>query len=109
MADAVDIEPDLVADRNVRNRRYFDVAGADGRVSTEIGLRARLADLGDRGHLILLNGTCNGGIGVAVAEGDLFADLESVDAGDRHVVRAGGNGDDWTVGEGLPERGAGTG
>ncbi len=104
MADAVDVEPDLVANRDVGDRRDFDVGRAGGRVCPKIGLRARLADCGDRGHLVFLSGSCDGGIGGAIAERDFLADLEAGDAGDRHVGRPGGNGDHRTVGEGLPER-----
>ncbi len=68
-------------------------------------MRARLADGGDGGHLEALDALGDGGVGGAVAEGDLFADLEAGRAGDRHVGRAGGDGDDRTVGEGLPQRG----
>ena len=32
MADAVDVEPDLVADRDVGDRRHLDVGRAGGRV-----------------------------------------------------------------------------
>ena len=46
-------------------------AGASAR---QEGLRARLADRGDCGHFVLLHGSCNGGIGGAIAEGDLLAD-----------------------------------
>ena len=67
-------------------------------------MRARLADRGDRGHLVLLHGFCNGGVGGAIADGDLLADREAGHARDRHVGRADGDCDHRTVGEGLPQR-----
>ena len=104
MANAVDIEPDLVADRDVGYRRDFNVGRTRRRVCAKISLRALLADRGNSRHLVLLNGTCDGGIGRAVTESNLLADLEAVDAGDGHVGRSGGDGDHRTLGEGLPER-----
>ena len=104
MADAVDVQPDLVTGRDVGDGRHLDVGRAGGRVRRQEGLRARLADRGDRGHLVLLHGSCDGGVGGAVAEGDLLADHEAGHARDRHVGRAGGNRDHRTVGEGLPQR-----
>ena len=77
MADAVDIQPDLVAGRDIGDRRHLDVGRAGGRVRRQEGLRARLADRGDRGHLVLLHGSCDGGVGGAVAEGDLLAGREA--------------------------------
>ena len=78
MADARDIEPDLVADRDVGDRRNFDVGRAGCRVRAKIGLRARLADCGNGRYFVLLNGARNGGIGCAISERNLFADLETV-------------------------------
>ena len=77
MADAVDVQPDLVAGRDVGDGRHLDVGRAGGRVRRQVGLRARLADRGDRGHLVPLHVSCDGGVGGAVAEGDLLADREA--------------------------------
>ncbi len=55
MADAVDVQPDLVTDRDVGDGRHLDVGRAGGRVRPQEGLRARLADRGDRGHLVPLS------------------------------------------------------
>ena len=43
------------------------------RVGAQPGLRARLADRGDRHHLVLLDGLCDRGIARAVTERDLLA------------------------------------
>ena len=55
MTDAVDIQPDLVTGRDVGDRRHLDVGRTGGCVRREVGLRARFADRGDRGHLVLLD------------------------------------------------------
>ena len=51
----------------------------------------------------------DGGIGGAIADGDLLADREAGHARDRHVGRAGGDRDHRTVGKGLPQRRVGAG
>ena len=104
MADAVDVEPDLVANRDIGNRGHLEVGRASRSVRSQIGLCARLADGGDRGHLVLLHIFRDRGIGCAIAESDLLADREAGNARDRHVGGAGGNRDHRTVGERLPER-----
>ena len=43
MAGAVDVQPDVVIDRNVGNRRDLDVGRASGRILRQVGLRTRLA------------------------------------------------------------------
>ncbi len=71
-------------------------AGASG---FQQSLRARLANRGDGGHLVLLRAYCDGGVGGAVAKGNLLPDLEASRAGDRHIGRAGRNRDDWPLRE----------
>ena len=75
-----------------------------GRVRPQEGLRTRLADRCDRGHLVPLYGFCDGRVGGAVAEGDLLAGHEAGHARDRHVGRASKDRDNRTFGEGLPHR-----
>ncbi len=103
MADAVDVQPDLVADRDVGDRRHLDTGCAGGRVRRQVGLRARLADRGHCGHLVLLQVFCDGGIGGAIADGNLLADHETGHARYGHVGRADRDRDHRTIGERLPQ------
>ena len=75
MANAVNVQPDLVTDGNVGDGGYLDVGVAGFRVGCQPGLRARLADSGDRDHLVFLDGIRDGGIGGAIANADLLAGL----------------------------------
>ncbi len=88
MSDTVDIQPDLVTDRNIGVGCYFDVARSGMRVHREIGLCARLADCRHLGHLVLLHGICDDGVGSAVPERDLLANNEAGHALHRHIGRA---------------------
>ena len=77
MSDAVDVQPDLVTDRDVGDGGYLDVGVAGFRVRRQPGLRARLADRGDRDHFVLLHGLRDGGVSGAIADADLLPDLEA--------------------------------
>ena len=114
MPNTVNVQSDLVTHGYVGDGGYLDVGVAGFRVCRQPGLRARLADGGNRDHLVLLHGIRDGGIGGAIADADLLADLNreaapaaerpAARAGERHVGRAGGDGDHRTLGEGLPQR-----
>jgi len=69
MADAVDVQPDLVARRDVGDRRHLDVGCAGRCVHAQVGLRARLANLCDRDDLVPLHAPCDIRVGGAIAEG----------------------------------------
>ena len=103
MADAVDVQPDLVPGRDVGDGRYLDVGRAGGCVRSQQGLRTWFADRGDRAHFIPLCVPGDGGIGGAVTEGNLLAHRKAGHASDGHVRRAGRDRDDRAIGEGLPQ------
>ena len=111
VAEAIDIQINGVPGGDVAGA--FDVeAGVAGvRVRRQVGLRARLADGGDGDHFILFHGIQDDGVGGAVAEAELLADLDGkaavaarTAAGRRirHIGGAGGNRDDGTIRQGLP-------
>src|SRR3954463_204930 len=102
VAHAVDIQPDLVARRNIGDGGHLYVARAGWRVDRQKRLRARLAHGGDGGDLVSFHRCCDGGIGCAVADGELLADHEPRDTGDWHVRRARGDRDHRTVRQWLP-------
>src|SRR5271154_4897615 len=104
MADALDVQSDLVPHRDPGNRRHLYVGGAGRSVRRQVGLRTRLADGGDRGHLILLNASPDCGVCRAVPECDLFANHKARHAFYGYVGRAWGHRDYRTVRHGLPHR-----
>ena len=65
-------------------------------------MRARLADGGDRDHLVLFYVSCDRGVSGAVADRHLLADREAGRAGDRHVTGTLGHSDYRTIRNGLP-------
>ena len=112
VANGVVSQSDFVADGDVGDGGHLDVSVAGICFRCQIGLRARLANPGDRDHLILFHGIRNGRVSSAIAEAELLADLyceaargteKAARAGIRHIDRAGGNCDDRTVGERLPQ------
>ena len=103
MPDALDVEPDLVTDRDVFGGGHLQVGGAGGRVHGQVGLRAGFSNGGDSGHLVLFLCACDSGISSAVADGDLLANHEPGRAHDGHIGGAGRDGDDGAVRERLPE------
>ena len=77
VADAVDVEADLVANRDVGDGSDFDVGRAGMCIRRQVGLRARLADRSHSGYFVLFHAFRHGGIGGAVSQSDLLADHES--------------------------------
>src|SRR6516164_1240682 len=103
MADAIDIQPDLVTDRDIPDGRHLDVDRAGERVRGQVGLRARLPDRTNRGYFVLLNVSCHGRVGCTIPERNLLADSKAIHAHHRYIRRSGWERDHWTVGQRLPD------
>src|SRR5581483_1958339 len=104
VVNTVDVEPDLVANGNIIERRHFDVGCAGRRICRQVGLRALLANSGDRGHLIAFRVSPNDGITSAIAERNLLAHLETRSTRDRYIRRSGRNRDHGAFRKWLPQR-----
>src|SRR6185437_1103949 len=109
MADAVDIQSNLVANRDVVYGRYLNIGRSRRGVRFQVALRAWLADRRNCGDFVMLYRFCNGGIGGAVTESNFFSHGESGSACNRHIRRANGNRDYRTIRKRLPHRRAVTG